>query len=195
MMRLILVKHSLPLMEKDKPARYWNLSKNGSALAEKIATKLEHYQPRLLYSSAEPKALQTARVIGEKLGLDVIVIEGMHEHDRSNSPYYSNDEFNSLVRELFAKPNELIFGNETAAQALERFRMAVNSVLKQQTDEDVVIVSHGTVISLFVSWLTGVDAFHLWKQLGLPSFVELDMESNTLLGIENIDQGESNGVR
>jgi len=50
----------------------------------------------------------------------------------------------------------------------------------------MVIVSHGTVISLFVAWLTGVDGFLLWKELGLPSLVVLDEQNKTLLQVENI---------
>jgi len=195
MKRLLLVRHSLPEMEKNKPARFWNLSKNGLVRAEKLAVKLEHYQPKILHSSPEPKAIQTARLIGKKLGLGLIVVEGLREHDRSDSPFYSHEEFNSLMQEFFAYPNELIFGKETAAQALERFRESVNSMLKHQDDEGRVIVSHGTVISLFVSWLTGENAFNIWKNLGLPSFVSLDLELKSMLSLENLDQGESNGVR
>jgi hypothetical protein len=35
--------------------------------------------------------------------------------------------------------------------------------------------THGTMISLLVANKCGVDGFGLWKQLGLPSFVVVDL--------------------
>jgi broad specificity phosphatase PhoE len=61
-------------------------------------------------------------------------------------------------------------------------------------NETVVIVAHGTVISLFVSRLIGISDFLLWNELGLPSFVVIDTESNALITRENITQGEPYGI-
>ncbi|GAB4122161.1 MAG: hypothetical protein Fur005_16970 [Roseiflexaceae bacterium] len=35
----------------------------------------------------------------------------------------------------------------------------------------IVLVSHGTVISLYLSRVAGVDPFTYWQRLGLPSMV------------------------
>jgi len=48
------------------------------------------------------------------------------------------------------------------------------------------VVSHGTVISLFVSRLTGQPGFGIWSGLGLPCFIVLDMQSKDLIAVENI---------
>jgi broad specificity phosphatase PhoE len=113
-------------------------------------------------------------------------VEGLHEHNRSGEPYHSKDKFQNLVQEFFDKPNELIFGSETANEAFARFRQAVDIVLNSYNDKTIVLVAHGTVISLYVSWLTGCDGFSLWKELGLPSFVVLDIQSKILLDTENL---------
>ena len=80
----------------------------------------------------------------------------------------------------------LVFGNETADQALLRFRHAVESVITLHDDEDILVVAHGTVISLYVSHLTGIDGYRLWQDLGLPSYVSLDMRSRSLVELVNI---------
>jgi len=183
---LILVKHSLPKIIKDVPAREWKLSIEGQKKAEKLAERLVQYQPDFLVSSDEPKAIETAEIIGSILGLSCLVISDLHEHDRGQSPLYSMDEFQSLVKKFFDNPDILVFGSETANQALARFRESLLSVLDFNIDKNIIVVSHGTVISLFVSWLTGMDGYDLWKDLGLPSFVELDMRSRAILRIENI---------
>ena len=183
---LILVKHSLPEILEDVPAREWNLSEMGRARVQELAGKLIQYQPEVVVASVEPKARQTAEILADRLGLEIHEAEGLHEHDRSQSPYYSKDKFQSLVQELFDKPAVLVFGNETADQALVRFRQAVDSVVDSHTGKTILIVAHGTVISLFVSWLTAYDGYLLWKELGLPAFVVLDLQSKILLKTENL---------
>jgi len=184
--QLILVKHSLPEIVENIPAREWVLSDEGRSRARMLAEKLKSDHPEIIISSVEAKAKQTAEIISEGLGLQFGIMKGIHEHDRSGVPIHSKDEFQSLVRRFFEQPNTLIFGNETGAQALGRFRKSVQTILESHKGRNLVIVSHGTVMSLFVSWLTRMDGYQLWKKLGLPSFMVLDMLDQQLLKIENI---------
>ena len=183
---LILVKHSVPEIVEALPARQWTLSEEGRSRARKLAEMLLLYEPDIIVSSVEPKARETAFILAEELGLIVHSVEGLHEHDRSSTPYYSSEDFQKLVQDFFRKPDRPVFGSETASQALVRFQVAVQSIQKSYKDKIVMIVSHGTVISLFVSWLTSCDGYVLWQKLGLPSFVVLDMQSRKLLKTENI---------
>jgi len=183
---LILVKHSQPEILEDVPAREWQLSEVGQTCAAELAGKLIAWRPEIVFSSIEPKARETASILAENLGLEFQVVENFHEHDRSGSPYHSKAEFESLVQGLFAKPTALVFGNETANEALTRFRQAVEIVLNSHPNKNIVVVAHGTVISLYVAWLNGCDGYELWKQLGLPAFVVLDIQSKTLIETVNI---------
>jgi len=183
---LILVKHSLPAIVEGIPAREWRLSDEGRARARLLAGKLvDEYQPDVIISSVEIKAQETASILAESLNLEFETFEGLHEHDRTKSPFYSKDEFETLVRNFFTKPDVLVFGDETADQALKRFQRALDSVLHTHEDKTILVVSHGTVVSLFASRLTGCDGFALWQELGLPSFVVLDLQSKALLKTEN----------
>ena len=183
---VILVKHSLPEIVEGIPAREWTLSEYGRERARKLAEVLLPYQMEIIFSSVEPKAHETASILAEELGLILHAFDGLQEHERSTSPYYARGKFEELIQEFFEKPNVLVFGNETADQSLSRFRGAVESILKSRENKSVMIVSHGTVISLFVSWLTGCDGLAMWRMLGLPSFVVLDMNSRALLKTENL---------
>ena len=182
----ILVKHSLPEILEDVPAYEWHLSEEGRERAQELAGKLMRYQPEIIVSSVEPKARESAAILAENLGLEFREVENLHEHDRSGEPYHSKDKFQDLVQEFFDKPNELIFGSETAREAFARFRQAVDIVLNSYNDKTIVLVAHGTVISLYVSWLTGCDGYNLWNELGLPAFVVLDIQSKILLNTENL---------
>jgi broad specificity phosphatase PhoE len=178
---LILVKHSLPEVVKNLPAHEWKLSDQGRVWAERLAGQLSRFQPEVIISSSEPKARETAEIIARMLQLEMHITQDLHEHDRSDVPYLSQEKFQGSIREFFQKPDELVFGRETADQAHRRFYRAVHSVLDDHMNKTVAIVAHGTVISLFVSRLTGSSDLELWNLLGLPSFVAIDLHSNTVI--------------
>lgn len=183
---LILVRHSIPEIVESLPAREWKLSEQGRMRARRLAGQLSCFQPEVIFSSREPKAIETAELIAEVYKLDLQVADGLHEHDRRNVPYQTQAEFWASIREFFQKPDRLVFGNETADQAHARFERAVHSLLQDHQNKTVVIAAHGTVISLFVSHLTGVPVLTFWEELGLPAFVVLDLQSNILIAQENI---------
>ena len=128
------------------------------------------YQPGIVISSLEPKADETGELVAGQLALPFEAIEGLHEHDRSNVPHMPSREFISLMELFFRRPAERVLGRETADEALRRFEAAVGRVLADHADESVAVVSHGTVIALFVAKRAGGKAFDLWRQMGLPSF-------------------------
>lgn len=178
---LILVKHSVPEMDVDRPANTWKLSGEGRMRAQRLAEELKSFEPDVIVSSDEPKAKETAEIVATYLGLDMQILSSLHEHDRSNVPYLSQDAFQASIRDFFQEPDQLVFGKETANQAYVRFYHAIHSILNENLNKTVVVVTHGTVISLFVARLTGSSDLELWSKLGLPAFVAMDLHSNTLI--------------
>jgi len=183
---LILVKHSVPDMIGERPANTWHLSEEGRLRARQLAEELKRFEPEIIFSSDEPKAEETAEIVATYHGLKTQVMPNLHEHDRSNVPYLSLDAFETSIRNLFREPDRLVFGNETADQAHARFYQAIHSILNEHAGKTVVVVAHGTVISLFVSRLTGSSDMELWRKLGLPSYVAIDLHSSTLIVRGNI---------
>ena len=171
----------MPEIEPGHPGNTWKLSKEGRLRAQRLAEQLKSFGPEVIVSSAEPKAKETAEIVASQFQLEVQIVPDLHEHARSNVPYLSHDVFQTSVHDFFQKPDELVFGEETANQAYTRFYRAVHSVLNEHRSKTIVIVTHGTVISLFVSRLTGSSDLELWSKLGLPSFVAMDLHSNTLI--------------
>ena len=181
--KLILVKHSLPDVSPSQPASGWPLSDEGRRRCIPLADRLARYRPAHLATSSEPKAISTAEIISDGLGTPFEVTQGLHEHDRSNEPFVEAKEFESAVASFFDRPNELVMGRETASQAEMRFGEAVRSILSEHTADNVVIVAHGTVITLYVAQHTGVEPLPLWRRLGLPSFVVLSLPDLGMLDV------------
>lgn len=183
MPKLVLIKHSLPEIRPDRPAAEWVLTNEGRKRAAAIARRIAPHEPDVIGGSNEPKAIETAEIIARQLGKPVENFEGIHEQERKSLELLPGGKFESAVAELFARPEELVFGDETATQAHHRFREAVDRCLKAHPDENVALVSHGRVITLFVTGYTRVEPFPFWRGLGLPSFVVMSLPDRKILEV------------
>lgn len=183
MRRLVLVKHSMPEIEPDKPASAWRLGKVGRRRSEALAVRLRDFNPDVIWSSREPKAVETADIVAGSLGIPVRTADGLEEHHRNRVPYFPTmDEFESAIKRLFCKSDQLVLGTETAGQALNRFSAAINDVI-DAGQKDSIVVTHGTVITLYVASVAHVQPFCLWRRLGLPSLVVLMIPSMQIQSI------------
>ncbi len=178
---LILVKHSLPEIIPTIPAKEWQLSESGQVRCDTLAQNLEIYLPDVIISSVEQKAVGTAQIIASQLGKPFYTFEGLHEHDRTGVDFLDKEQFEAKVNNFFVRPDKLVLGIETASQAIERFLKAVTSVEVTHPDKNIVIVTHGTVITLFVEKFNDVNTFSFWKELDLPSFVVLSLPNHKLV--------------
>ncbi|MBW3536711.1 MAG: phosphoglycerate mutase family protein [Actinobacteria bacterium] len=179
--RLIFVRHGSPLVDVEQPANTWPLSEEGRAASARLAERLRLHAPDLFVSSAEPKASQTAYLLAVALDADFQTAEGLEEHHRSKAGYLDKGTFDDKVRDLFRNPDKRVFGEETANQAANRFAKAVKSVQKLNPRRSLAIVSHGTVISLWLERNAGADGLVTWKMLGLPSFVVYDRKAKKVV--------------
>jgi broad specificity phosphatase PhoE len=172
---LILVKHALPAIIPTIPVRQWHLSEVGRAQCALLADQLAIYAPDVLVSSSEPQAFETAHLVAQEMHMRVQVVSGLQEHNRSTTLWLGHEEFDRAVAAFFYRPGELVLGCETAQQAFERFTQAVVEVTSRYTEQNVVVFTHGTVLSLYVARATGIEPFALWKRLSSPSFVILTL--------------------
>lgn len=180
---LILVKHALPALEPGVPSREWHLAEGGRARCLPLAERLAAYTPVAIATSGEPKATETARIVGARLGVPVEVVKALHENDRTGLGWLGAAALEARIDRFFAEPDRLVMGNETADEAHARFAAAVEDVCARHPDGTIVIVAHGTVMTLFVSRLAGLEPFPFWKRLGLPSFVALSLPDYAIQAI------------
>lgn len=153
----------------------WRLSGEGRRRSVLLGEVLRQYGPGVIVSSEEPKAAETARIAANRLGVGHAAAPGLHEHDRTDAPFLADKEFEQAARAFFDRPDELVWGNETAEQALGRFDGAVRAVLDARDENVIAVVAHGTVISLFTAKYNDVEPYELWRRLGLPSFCVLSV--------------------
>jgi broad specificity phosphatase PhoE len=190
--RLILIRHSQSQPEPDRPASQWPLTAEGRRRCIALAERLAAGAPDVIVTSRERKAGETGTLVAARMRLPIAVADGLHEHQREHAGWLTNPAFEQAVAAFFTRPDELVFGEETASQAGARFDAAVRGVLATRPGQNVAIVSHGTVITLFVAQHAGVAPRPFWKRLGMPAIVIFSLFDLRLLEvIERIESATS----
>ena len=182
--KLILMRHSLPDINPELPSHHWKLSDEGQRRCEPLAESLAKYHLDKIFTSIEPKANETGQILSQLLNRPFQIADGLHEHERDNVEFFKSTRgFEAVIAEFFARPNELVFGRETADQAHQRFSTAIDALTERHKDNDLAVVTHGTVMTLFVSRITGVKPFTFWQCLDLPSFAALTLPNLELIEV------------
>lgn len=175
--QLILIRHAAPVIEPGRAAKAWTLPPDAVGPVERLGAQIDAERLVEIVSSTETKAVATAEMLAKRFSMAWRIAEGLHEHERGVLPWMAEDQWRAQLAEFFARQDELIFGLETANRALQRFRAAVKSTLDTARAGDVVIVSHGTVMSLLLAEITGEDAFEIWDSLKMPDLRSVSREA------------------
>jgi broad specificity phosphatase PhoE len=177
MAKLILVKHAPPQIVPQVVSHRWVLAEEGCRRCDWLADELRAQGVTRLYSSLEPKALETAALVAVQIGLAVEPCRDLHENDRTGLDFIGSDELRRRLREFFTQSDRIVIGNETANGALGRFAQSIRNIAAKADGKASAIVAHGTVLSLFVAHHNTIPPYDLWSSLGLPSYVVLDTTS------------------
>lgn len=178
--RLHLVRHGPVEIDPNLESSEWKLAAEAAPAILELAEGLRGCGFRRIVASPQRKATATARILADALGLPVKVRDGLEEHHRPKAQQSALEAaFRAKLRRLFARPSEVVFGAESAAAALGRFRAAVSGVMAE-TEDDELVVSHGTVISLLAAAGGNGRAEDIWASLRLPDHLVLAWPSLVL---------------
>src|SRR4051794_26034841 len=125
---LVLIRHARPVVDPSQPAGSWPLADEGREEARRLVERLRPLGLTRVVSSVEPKAWETGAIVAQRLGVPCSAAAGLEEHDRDGVPFLAPEALDRALDDLFARPDELVYGRETANQALDRFAAAVAAV-------------------------------------------------------------------
>jgi broad specificity phosphatase PhoE len=106
----------------------------------------------------------------------------LHENDRTGVGFLPAAELRRRIGRFFESPSELVIGAETAEATLARFEAAIVAITSEARDQTIAVVTHGTVLSLFVAKYNRIAPFAFWESLALPCCVVLDQPTFRLDG-------------
>ena len=180
-MRILLIRHgNTDLLGRVLYGRMpgVHLNAQGCKQAELLARNLtERYRIDEVISSPMERAIETARFIADRQGLDVSIDEGMNEVDcgswmgKSFSELLESEEwkgYNKLRSTSRAPEGEFVMEVQTRAWGvLERILARYRDV----KDATAAIVSHGDVIRALLVLLLGMPADHIHRLEVAPASV------------------------
>jgi broad specificity phosphatase PhoE len=164
---LYLVRHGRPLVDRTRPAHEWNLD---PAYDDDVrALRIRLPLVARWYSSPEPKAFMTARLLTEE---PIEVVADLREHERHSTDWV--EDFDALVRRAFAEPEVAAYdGWEPLARCRDRVARAASDVLASHGGDDVVMVGHGTAWTCLLSVLRGTPPdLDLWAAMAMPDVLQ-----------------------
>lgn len=157
--------HPQVLIDPAKAAPDWSLNAVGAARVAALAANPGALSAtRRIISSAEVKALETARPLAKALGLSVEIRPDMHENDRSATGFLPPAEFEAVADQFFAHPAQSARGWETADHAQARILREVDACLSEPGQGDVLFVGHGGVGTLLFCALGGLPISRIHDQ-------------------------------
>jgi broad specificity phosphatase PhoE len=161
------ITHPEVTIDPSVPVPAWPLSATGLQRVERLLERSWIMAVRTVFSSAERKAADMARMMADRLGLSAVIVDALEENNRSSTGYLPKAEFETVADAFFARPEASVRGWERADDAQRRVVMAVDHALAMVTaDGDVAIISHGGVGALLLCHLKGVPISRAQDQPG-----------------------------
>ena len=173
---VVLIRHSVPVVDPDRPASEWALSPEGISRCEALASELERFLPAAIFSSPETKAMETAEQVGLNLGIEFSVRGELREHRRP-ATFLPQAEFHEKIRGFFASHDDIVYGSESSNDVAERIEAEIRRALTEHPDGNILMVTHGTAMTSFTSRYTNADAYSLWQSLDLPAYIAFRLPS------------------
>jgi alpha-ribazole phosphatase len=174
--KYIFLRHAETQKLADTPVIDWPLVSEALLKINEYIENGEFENITKIISSTESKAIATAKPVLEYLNKKrkdknqpEIVLE-LNENIvevKRDKKFLTDEEFaNQKMREL-TNLEAIENGAESANVALERFLNAISEIEEKYDNENILIVSHGTILSLYFAYLQNEmqNVYERWKNI------------------------------
>jgi 2,3-bisphosphoglycerate-dependent phosphoglycerate mutase len=171
---LLLIRHAEPVRiapgSSPAPADP-GLTDRGRVQALRLASWLDEEPVDAVLSSPLRRARETAELVGNALGVDVEIVDGLMEYDAEADYYIPVEELRETRDHHW---RAMIEGRweELGGEPPDRFRArivpCVDEVIERFPGGRVAAVCHGGVINVYLAALLGLER-HLWFEPGYTS--------------------------
>ncbi|MCT4617777.1 MAG: alpha-ribazole phosphatase [Marinisporobacter sp.] len=170
-MKLIFVRHGET--EHNHKGLYcgWNdldLTEKGRVQAEEVCEKLREKDLDLIITSDLNRTIQTARIINECHNIKITLEENLREMNFGLWEGLSYKEIKEKYKkELNEWEKDWVYyappSGESVKNMCERVTSAVDKIVKQHQNKNILIVSHAGCIRAILAYLIGNGIEDYWK--------------------------------
>jgi broad specificity phosphatase PhoE len=174
---LYLVRHSESAVDPSRRPEDWALTERGQDRARRLAASREWRQMAAVGTSEEPKALATAELIAAQWKRPLVPDARFGEVTRPFAD--SSKEFEEAVSEYLK--GRALPEWERISDAANRFQAALAD-LRSRHSGDVAVVSHGTIMAVYLSRTLGIRfSGREWSKIAMPDVCVVDVEARRIL--------------
>ncbi|MEW6131294.1 MAG: phosphoglycerate mutase family protein [Acidobacteriota bacterium] len=120
--------------------------------------------PVAVVISAEPLTQETGQMLAKALELPLVTEKGLGP--RLIAPRFATrDRFLEVAEEVWRKPNETIWGEESNTDAQARLIRALFALLITYSARDLILVTHGSALALLANQVNANFHFEFWSSL------------------------------
>jgi len=152
--KIYFLRHARTQVNSMTPASEWLLSSEGKEEAQLEITP--HIFPDIqhIYCSTEPKTHYTIQFFAKTHQIPLNTHLGLGEIHFATFQE-NNDTFLGMKRECFQRLDENKYGTESFRAGLQRFISTLAYLRTENPGKNLLIVSHGTVLSLYFAAMRG----------------------------------------
>ncbi|MDQ0253546.1 2,3-bisphosphoglycerate-dependent phosphoglycerate mutase [Evansella vedderi] len=164
-----------------------SLTEKGFNEAKDLANFFSNVRIDRILSSPFKRAIQSIQPLAEKLEIDVEINNGLAERTLStiNMP-----DWLEKIKETYEDMDLKYKGGESSKEAMDRIVNVVEKALISES-QNIVIVTHGNIMSLLLRYYNRNFGFNEWSDLTNPDVYMLKLENNKV-NYERLWQKNSN---
>lgn len=183
-MKLFLIRHGEPKII-DGDFYRCHLSEEGINQVKALATSGKIPKPDLILSSPYNRAKDTAKAFCEVFGMDFTIMDCLKEWNLQSLNL--KEEYVEQEYMGWNDHNKVVEGGESLNNVKDRISKCMNELVKTFSSENILLVSHGTVIDMFCSLILGREAkISDIKNIGYLSYAILKYKNDKFNVIKDI---------
>lgn len=178
-MKLYLIRHAETQQDSQTASTQWHLTPKGERQAQALAKHPLWNDVDCIILSGEPKTRLTIEQVIAERNLPTWVEGRFNELRRGGWV----EDYTSQVAQAFAQPHLAAGEWESASAALGRFLDGITLLRKRFVNENLALVGHGLIFSLYRSYLLRQPTAELeeWQQLSFAAVAVVNPVSERLL--------------
>lgn len=169
--KLTILRHFKPNIDKSKPVAEWELNEEGKESMQKVLDEDIFKDINKIISSVEGKAKITAFAISKKYSIPVEESEEIAEVDRSKVGFIEGD-YADAVRQYLTESEEFKYRWEDISEVRKRVRSFIQKL--ENEEENVLVISHGMLLSIMLSKYFEENIIEYWRSLTMGKIIEVD---------------------
>jgi 2,3-bisphosphoglycerate-dependent phosphoglycerate mutase len=158
---IYLVRHAHAVWSPDEARP---LSAAGAAAAVQVADRLANRRISGIYTSPARRAFDTVAPLAARFGVTAEVVADLRE--RELPPVI--DDFEGHVRRTWTSPGIAVIGAESNLHAQARGVAAIERLVAQHAGEEIVVGTHGTLLTLILNAFDRSFGYEFWQRLSFP---------------------------